>query len=534
MATSGAEEKVDDNDKTEVCVEAEDKGKTFRKRRLSLTNLRQLDNDSDDDDEARDSFDISGKPVLSRAELVDSMENANTSNDKAQTFRKRRLSLTSNKSEATSSLASANGEHDSPTNFKRLRKASDASASSSCSTHAVNSRNLNLQSKTLHATEILSPSPSDSALLPKFYQQAAPPQQLSSPDESELKTPKWKKRHIRPHAEDDKSLPFPRDIVGTFSCHGVEPIYDDNDSYLPLGDEDEDSITENKSGPIQKKLTMAAKINQDRGGVAFPYGNSIRTALFAVYDGHGQGGELVSQYSLHEIQRLLENHPDFNRNIENAFKETFVRVDSALKDEHLIEPLYAGTTACVVLLRDKELVLSNAGDSRAVLARKNDCVGDDSWDVIDLTKDQNPDLPAEKERIERMGGYVSPPPEPGLSSRVWLDEECSQIGLAMARSIGDHAVKSVGVIAEPVVSFHDINKNDSFLILATDGVWEFISSAEAVKIIAKHLHKGATKACQVLIETAAAKWHDEEGDYRDDITALVIQLQHLLEPDRDK
>ena len=104
----------------------------------------------------------------------------------------------------------------------------------------------------------------------------------------------------------------------------------------------------------------------------------------------------------------------------------------------------------------------------------------------------------------------------------------------MARSIGDHAVKPIGVIAEPVVSFHDINENDSFLILATDGVWEFISSAEAVKIVAKNLHKGATKACQILIEAAAAKWHDEEGDYRDDITALVIQLQHLLEPDRDK
>lgn len=135
--------------------------------------------------------------------------------------------------------------------------------------------------------------------------------------------------------------------------------------------------------------------------------------LFQCLTGHGQGGELVSQYSLHEIQRLLEKHPDFNRNIENAFKETFLRVNSSLKDEPLIEPLYAGTTACVALLRDKKLVLSNAGDSRAVLARKIDGAGDGSWDVIDLTEDQNPDLPAEKERIERMGGYVSPPPEPG-------------------------------------------------------------------------------------------------------------------------
>jgi serine/threonine protein phosphatase PrpC len=91
-------------------------------------------------------------------------------------------------------------------------------------------------------------------------------------------------------------------------------------------------------------------------------------------------------------------------------------------------------------------------------------------------------------------------------------------------------VKSVGVIAEPVVSFHDLDDNDDFLILATDGVWEFISSTEAVNIVAKHLHKGATKACQVLIETAAEKWHDEEGDYRDDITAFVVRLQHLVEP----
>jgi len=533
MTTDDPEGIVDDNDNTGVFVEA-DKGKTFRKRRLSLTKLRQLDNTNGDENETNNNDGEFGKPALNQLDLVESMENPNDSNDKAHTFRKRRLSLTSKNSKAIPSFAVESEDRESQTNPKRRRKESDISVSSSCSNHAVNGRSMNLQSKTLHAAEILSPSPNDSALLPKFYQQAAPPQQLSLGDESELKTPKWKERHIRPHAEDDKSLPFPRDVVGTFSCHGVEPIYDDNDFNSPSGDDDDHSVTEQKFPTSPKKVTMAAKINQDRGGVAFPYGNSIKTALFAVYDGHGQGGELISQYSLHEMQRLLEKHPDFNRNIENAFKETFVRVNSSLKDEHLIEPLYAGTTACVVLLRGKELVLSNAGDSRAVLARKADDGGDDSWDVIDLTEDQNPDLPAEKERIERMGGYVSPPPEPGLSSRVWLDEEWSQIGLAMARSIGDHAVKDVGVIAEPVVSFHEITENDNFLILATDGVWEFISSAEAVNIIAKHLHKGATKACQILIETAAAKWHDEEGDYRDDITALVIRLQNLLEPDRKK
>ena len=243
-----------------------------------------------------------------------------------------------------------------------------------------------------------------------------------------------------------------------------------------------------------------------------------------VYLGHGQGGELVSQFALHEVQRRLEKHKDFTKNIDNAFKETFLAVDASLNEEVLIEPLYAGTTACVALLREDKLVLANAGDSRAVLAKK---ANNNTWKAIELTKDQNPDLPEEQARIESMGGYVSPPPEPGLSARVWLDVDCTQIGLAMARSLGDHAVKPIGVIAEPVISFHDITPEDDFVIFATDGVWEFVSSEEAVQIVASNLQRGATRACQALIEVAAEKWHDEEGDYRDDITALVVCLPHL-------
>jgi len=260
----------------------------------------------------------------------------------------------------------------------------------------------------------------------------------------------------------------------------------------------------------------------------------------------------VAQFALHEVQRRLEKHKEFVTDVEKAFKETFVGVDKSLEDEELIEPRYSGTTACVVLLRQNTLIVSNAGDSRAVLARlvnreqqqQHGSNGNDNgtdsrqqqqhqqneqkqWEAINLSIDQNPDLPAEQHRIEQMGGFVSPPPEPGLSARVWLDPNCTQIGLAMARSIGDHAVKPIGVIAEPVVKQYKIHPDDDFMILATDGVWEFISSEEAVKVVSDNLHLGATKACQALIEAAAARWHDEEGDYRDDITALVIRLQHL-------
>jgi serine/threonine protein phosphatase PrpC len=276
----------------------------------------------------------------------------------------------------------------------------------------------------------------------------------------------------------------------------------------------------------QPKVTTSAKIDRDRGGVAYPYGDSPRTALFAVYDGHGQGGELVSQYCLHHIQQKLKRHPNFVDNLEKAFQETFLSVDRELITEPLIEPLYAGTTACVALLRDNKLTLSNAGDSRAVLARRRRSRNDNDtttasttstltpppteWETIQLTEDQNPDNPAEQARIESFGGFVWPPPEPGLSARVWLDQSCTQIGLAMSRSIGDHVVKPAGVVAEPVVTTHTVTNDDDFLILASDGVWEFISSEEAVQIVGSHLSGGASKACQALIEAAANKWHREE------------------------
>eukprot|EP01083_Nonionella_stella_P110219 322356_1 len=121
------------------------------------------------------------------------------------------------------------------------------------------------------------------------------------------------------------------------------------------------------------------------------------------------------------------------------------------------------------------------------------------------------------------------PQEEGLPARIWLDEQCSQIGLAMSRSIGDHALKDVGVIAEPKVYEYKIGDNDEFFIIASDGVWEFISSKEAVTIIQSCFDNGmgANEACEVLIKEAMNKWKEKEGDYRDDITAIIVRLRDL-------
>jgi serine/threonine protein phosphatase PrpC len=478
-----------------------------------------------------------------------------TDSDKGHTFRKRRLSLTLAKPREEEDDDDDKNTDDSPRPAQR-RRSSVASTASGSSVPPSKPKAIKRHlSVTLHSTELLGgpqppPSPAVTNTLYQIQTAAAPsppqlsfnfpaalPRHWSQQQKQRRLNPRWKKRH---HPTEASQLPFSKDIVGTYSCHGVEPIY----NYDEEEDEEEEevtpvatttralsdstaSLTDEQVPPAPTKPTMVAKINQDRGGIAYPYGNCPRTALFAVYDGHGQGGELVSQYALHEVQRRLERHPTFGTNLEKAFRDTFTTVDESLRNEPMIEPFYAGTTACVALLQHNELTMANAGDSRTVMARS--CQGAARWEALELTQDQNPDLPEEQARIISQGGFVSAPPAPGLSARVWLDAGLTQIGLAMARSIGDHAVATVGVIADPVVSRHTITAEDDFMILASDGVWEFLSSQQAVAIVGEHLERGATKACQALIEAAASRWHDEEGEYRDDITAIVVRLPGLWE-----
>lgn len=631
-------------DKQAISMDLEEKSQTFRKRRLSLSSRSNSESSNnngvsnceasaspgDQEETAGITKSASVEPVSSVGQISSPPQSpAESADEKAHTFRKRRLSLTLRK------LDTSNKEGEPPSN-KRPRRDSQTSVASSSAGSAGNHK---FVSKTLHADELIHhfvdvgppPSPAVQADNVLYKTRPLPPSNLDltppaipldatkddgSPETetahasfatsfaSSLPQPKWKRRHtIRKH--EHHKLPFPRDIVGTYSCHGMEPIYNDNyyeeqdeggtfedgddwdaedgteeegeggdalfsseelaieeqqnqdpeaatsaakeapevaskpehttnqaDDFAgePTTGEETGAANETAENDEMSKLKTVAKINQDRGGVVFPYGNCPKTALFAVYDGHGSGGELVSQFALSEIQRRLERNPHFPRNLEAAFKETFLSVDEALKMEPLIEPYYAGTTACVALLKDKTLTVANVGDSRAVIARRtvqSSATGE--FEAVALTEDQNPDLPDEMRRITNAGGYVTAAPSPGLSARVWLDSECTQIGLAMSRSIGDHAVSGVGVISEPVVTSYEVDDMDEFMILASDGVWEFIESAEAVQVVGSNLHRGATKACQGLIELAAAKWHEEEGEYRDDITAIVVHLKRLWE-----
>ena len=129
-----------------------------------------------------------------------------------------------------------------------------------------------------------------------------------------------------------------------------------------------------------------------------------------------------------------------------ALSTAYLKVDDDLAAEPGVDANVSGTTAVTCLVKEGHLWIANSGDSRAIVVRKTP--GSSALKAIDLTIDHKPDSPGEMKRILQMGGHVTPAGANGSPSRVWHNLR----GLAMARSIGDHAAATVGVIAEPEIT----------------------------------------------------------------------------------
>jgi serine/threonine protein phosphatase PrpC len=94
----------------------------------------------------------------------------------------------------------------------------------------------------------------------------------------------------------------------------------------------------------------------------------------------------------------------------------------------------------------------------------------------------------------------------------------------MSRSIGDWVAESVGVISEPEILEYSINPDDKFIVLGSDGIFDFIKNEEIVKITVPYWMRGDVNgACNALAKEARKRWIKEE-EVIDDITCIVIFL----------
>lgn len=103
-----------------------------------------------------------------------------------------------------------------------------------------------------------------------------------------------------------------------------------------------------------------------------------------------------------------------------------------------------------------------------------------------------------------------------------MDEDIP--GIAMSRSLGDAVAGSVGVVCDPEIIEMQLLAQDKFIIIGSDGIFEFIGNDEAVRIVLPYWKQGNVKgACDALAQEAHNRWVKEE-EVIDDITCVIIFL----------
>jgi serine/threonine protein phosphatase PrpC len=224
---------------------------------------------------------------------------------------------------------------------------------------------------------------------------------------------------------------------------------------------------------------------------------------------------------------------------ESAYERAFLKTHDDIMADLGKLAYMAGTTAVTAFMMGEMLHVGNVGDSRAVLGQKQ---GDsEPWSALDLTKDQTCFRRDERERIHKEAKM----PVEFLTLGMFYGEEeitedFEEESLALAadpprvfivgrkfpasafsRSLGDALAKMAGVSPEPELSTHQLTRDDKCMIIASDGVWEFVGNAEAVQIVQKYKDK-PQEAASELVRMSFDRWLEAGEERTDDITAIVV------------
>ncbi|KAL5700174.1 hypothetical protein ACHQM5_025654 [Ranunculus cassubicifolius] len=207
--------------------------------------------------------------------------------------------------------------------------------------------------------------------------------------------------------------------------------------------------------------------------------------------------------------------PDMYLPLKHSFLKAFKLMDKELKLHPTVDCFCSGTTAVTLVKQGRDLVIGNVGDSRAVLAMREN---DNTLVAVQLTVDLKPNLPREAARIQKCKGRVFAMHDEPEVARVWLPNNDSP-GLAMARAFGDFCLKDFGLISVPDVSYRCLTDKDEFVVLATDGIWDVLSNKEVVDIVASAPSRST--AARAVVECAVRAWRLKFPTSKSDDCAVV-------------
>ncbi len=282
------------------------------------------------------------------------------------------------------------------------------------------------------------------------------------------------------------------------------------------------------------------KTNQDTYVIERNVNGILNFNIFGVMDGHGDDGHFASQFVSRYVVHRIKTHPLIKKLdepkeiyevlISNGYEiiaNIYLDADVQIQKEKF-DCTRSGTTIVLVIQLEEHIICANTGDSRAILIY-DECYDDNlvNSKIFPLSYDCKPELPEEKKRIYESGGvveksyYSDDEDDPIIPYRVWAKDE-DYPGLAMSRSIGDMDAKKVGVIPNPQIVEYTIDYFSKYILICSDGIWEFMKNEEAMKIGNKYyLRNDPVGLCHELTQESIKLWEKREIVI-DDITVVVV------------
>ena len=271
------------------------------------------------------------------------------------------------------------------------------------------------------------------------------------------------------------------------------------------------------------------KVNQDRDFIFHNFVSGFDNIFMGVCDGHGYYGHEISEYIKEnlpmDLNRIIKSKKlDLNKDdLSQVIIDTFIMENNSLLRNKQIDSDLSGSTCVSVIYTPQKLIIANLGDSRCVLGKR---LNNNEWKYENLSRDHKPDVKEEADRIIKKGGRIRPMLDEDGNFvgplRVYMKDK-DMPGLAMTRSFGDYMASIAGTISIPEIKEHILCKEDMFIILASDGLFEFISSEEVGNIVRGYYEKNdIVGCCEFLYKESYRKWIVEEEDTVDDITIILV------------
>ena len=261
------------------------------------------------------------------------------------------------------------------------------------------------------------------------------------------------------------------------------------------------------------------KPNQDSFFIKENFIQNSDSFFIGVCDGHGQDGQIISNIVSNKLPNYITSLS--NEEIISNFK----KINSEIYSDSDINSNMSGTTVVSLIITPDKLISINLGDSRLSLFKYDE--KNKKYFYKNLSREHKPFELDESERILSQGGRLQKCYNEKINKyygpqRVWLKNE-AQPGLAMTRSLGDKMAHNIGVIDEPEIKKFFFEGNEKFIIIASDGLWEFISGEECINLVKNFYEekKDVKEATLELTKEAFNKWKRKEIVI-DDITVIVI------------